>query len=382
MIGLAIYSLAHMYGGSRDITSIAAINPNANPVLEENENKGEDKSGNNTTENLNNTAEETQKNANNSNSTTNSGIKLTVLGEIMMGGDVSKNLDYMYSIAFKDIYNLTRSSDFTYSTLSTNITNLPKIDDNTKSKYLVTKEIINGFNSLGIDSLSVASDHMVDFNDTMFKTTVDILNQNDIFVSGLNSSPVYLEKGNKKIAIISATNVIIGTNETYSRNGINVYELKKMTNDIQTAKENADIVIVDMHWGREYTYGVTSQMKTIAKGAIDAGADLIIGSHALGVYPVIEYKGKPIVYSTGYLMTDADTNLAKESCIFDFNINSDGKIGSIELTPIYILDKKQVKLYYNYDQAKAQAYLNQLNEWNKQNGLNSNILDEKIVINF
>ena len=68
-------------------------------------------------------------------------MTITLLGEIMMGGEVTNNLDYYYSKAFKGIYSLTNKSDFTYANFSTNITNLEKIE-NAKSKYLVTKEVI------------------------------------------------------------------------------------------------------------------------------------------------------------------------------------------------------------------------------------------------
>lgn len=312
----------------------------------------------------------------------NSSAKLTVLGELMMGGQVTKNVSYSYAISFKKIYNQIRTSDFTYATLGTSITTLDTIDSSAKSKYLVTDDILNATNAMGIDALSVASDHIMDFGDILFKNTVNALAQNSINVAGLQNNPVYLEKGDKKIAIISTNNVIIGTSLNYTNNNINIYNVNKMKEDIRQAKENADVVIVDVHWGRDYIYGVTDQMRTIAKTIIDAGADLVMGTHALGIYPLVMYNGKPIIYSTGYLMTDSDLNAAKENFIFDININENAKISSIEMTPTYIKDKTETLDYFEYDKQKAQKFVDMMNRWQIENGLNSSIENEKIIVKF
>ena len=47
-----------------------------------------------------------------------------------------------------------------------------------------------------------------------------------------------------------------------------------------------------------------------------------------------------------------------------------------------VKDKKEVMLYTDYDKQKADSYLNQYNDWHIQNGLNSTIKDNKIVITF
>lgn len=308
-------------------------------------------------------------------------MTLTLLGEIMMGGEVTDNLDYYYSKAFKGIYSLTNKSDFTYANFSTNITNLEKIE-NAKSKYLVTKEVISGLNALGLDCVSIASDHITDYPSDIIKNTIGILENNDIFVAGRQNMPVYFEKGDKKVAIVSTNSVILGTSSNYTKNDISVYSKDNLEKNIKEAKQSADIVIADIHWGREYVYNVTSQMRQIAKVAIDAGADLVVGEHAAGVYPLEIYNGKPIIFSLGYLIGDSDLYVGKESFLFDINISKDKKLDTITMTPIYIKDKKEVMLYTDYDKQKADSYLNQYNDWHIQNGLNSTIKDNKIVITF
>ena len=311
----------------------------------------------------------------------NSNISLTLLGEIMMGGAVSQNLKYNYSDAVRDIYSSTRTNNFTYANFSTNITNLDKIE-NAKSKYLVTKEITNMLNALGLDAVSIASDHIIDYDKDILNNTINLIEKADIFVAGRKDVPVYFEKGNKKIAIVSTNSVIVGTSKNYTNNDISIYSRDNLKKNIKEAKDVADLVIADVHWGRDHSYGVTEQMKQIAKNAIDDGADMVIGSHALGVYPIVTYKDKPIIYSTGYLMTDLDYNVAKEGFIFNLNIDADGKITELEMVPTYIEDKKYVKLMQDYDINKCTSYLTQFNNWHIENGLNSKIENNKIIINF
>lgn len=308
-------------------------------------------------------------------------INMTILGEMMMGGNVTKNNSYLYNNAFKKIFTLTRDSDFTYTNFSTNITNLEKID-NAKSKYLVTKEIVNAINGLGIDAASIASNHMIDFPKDIFKNTLNLLKENETYIAGLDDSILYLEKNGKKIAIISSNNVFIGTKNNYLDYGINVYSSNKMKEDIVKAKQNSDFVIVDVHWGRDNAFGVTNEMKKIAYSAIDNGADLIVGTHALGIYPIIKYKDKPIIYSTGYIMTDSKNDLAKISYVFDFKINKENKVETLQMTPTYIVDETEVIPYFEYNKDMAKLYNQQMNKWHLENELNSEMINDKIVITF
>lgn len=353
-----------------------------NNLEDENSNSSLDLTSNENTEDTQNTQENILENeASDNTSSINQNISLNILGEIMMGGQVGKNLEYNYSEGVKKIYSVTRMADFTYANFSTNITNLETIE-NPKSKYIVTKNITSALEALGLDSVSIASDHIVDFDSDVLSTTTSLIEASNIFVAGRENMPVYFEKDGKKIAIVSTNSVIIGTAKNYTKNEISVYSYDNLKKNIEEAKEAADIVIADIHWGRDTSYGVTNQMKEIAYGAIDSGADMVIGTHALGIYPVSTYKDKPIIYSTGYLMTDLDYTVAKEGFIFSVNIDADMKISSLEMIPTYILDKKEVMLYNEYDPEQTVEYLKQYNNWNIENGLNSKIVNNKIVIDF
>ena len=81
-------------------------------------------------------------------------------------------------------------------------------------------------------------------------------------------------------------------------------EEASMRADIQAARPQADFLIVFQHWGVEYETVETSHQQALARAAIDAGADLVVGAHPHVIQPHEIYQGKPIIYSLGNFVFD------------------------------------------------------------------------------
>jgi len=82
-------------------------------------------------------------------------------------------------------------------------------------------------------------------------------------------------------------------------------ELNIMLDNIRRAKEIADIVVLCPHWGVGLGYGrVVAYQKAVGRAAIDAGADLVMGSHPHRLLGMEIYKGKLICYSLGHCILD------------------------------------------------------------------------------
>lgn len=283
----------------------------------------------------------------NNNANQNKEFTVAFLGELMMGGEIGENLKYNYMSAFKNIAEYTSKADYTVVNLATNVIDLKTLKD-TKSKYIVTRNIENAFSALGVDGINIANDHMLDFGKDVFKDTVKTLKE-DYDLIGLNNKTVYVEHDGIKIAIIGVCNEVIGTEGEYTDAGIMMYNMKKLKSMIKEAKKKVNTVVMLTHLGLENTHTVTDIMSWFYKELVDAGADAILGSHALGLYPVEMYKGKPIVYSMSNLMSDTDYLLGKESGIFTLTINKSGKLESLEILPLYVNAKKQTVLYSDYN---------------------------------
>lgn len=74
--------------------------------------------------------------------------------------------------------------------------------------------------------------------------------------------------------------------------------------DIQYLRPHVDVLIVYTHWGNEYVPTANTVITSQAHQLIDAGADLIIGSHPHVVQNTEQYQGKTIYYSLGNMVFD------------------------------------------------------------------------------
>ncbi len=282
-------------------------------------------------------------------------LKITALGEIMMGGKIGENLEYNYDDAFKYITEHTKDSDYTLAHLATNVVEIEELGT-TNSKYIVKAEIKEALSNLGLDGINIATDHILDFGIPMLNDTKEILAK-DYDLLGLEDSIIYVEKEGIKVALIGVCNETIGNEKTYTSAGIMMYNLSNVKSLIKKAKESASAVIVMTHLGNENSHTITKTMKSTYKALIKAGADVVLGSHALGIYPIEIYKGKPIIYSLGYLMHDTSYESGKKGGIFDLTFNEQGKLKKIEITPTYINAKKQTILMKDYNAKSAEDFL-------------------------
>ena len=80
---------------------------------------------------------------------------------------------------------------------------------------------------------------------------------------------------------------------------LTAYDSAVLLEEIQRAKESCDFLTVYVHWGIERNTKPESYQRTLGQQYIDAGADLVIGSHPHVLQGIEYYKGKPIVYSLG-----------------------------------------------------------------------------------
>jgi len=88
---------------------------------------------------------------------------------------------------------------------------------------------------------------------------------------------------------------------TYPHRG----DLDAMTADVMAAGESADVVIVSMHWGLHFIPAqLADYQRDMARTAIDAGADIILGHHAHILKGIEIYKGKIIFYSLANFALD------------------------------------------------------------------------------
>ena len=73
---------------------------------------------------------------------------------------------------------------------------------------------------------------------------------------------------------------------------------------VGAARAAGEIPIVYAHWGIEYATTSPEYVRELARSFIDAGAELVVGSHPHVVEESEIYKGNTIYYSLGNFIFD------------------------------------------------------------------------------
>ena len=80
--------------------------------------------------------------------------------------------------------------------------------------------------------------------------------------------------------------------------------LEAMQADIESLRNAVDVVSVALHKGIVHTPAILAMYEgQVAKAAIQAGADIVVGHHAHILRGIEIYKGKPIFHSLGNFVT-------------------------------------------------------------------------------
>lgn len=82
-------------------------------------------------------------------------------------------------------------------------------------------------------------------------------------------------------------------------------DLAALKADIRAAKANAEVVFVSLHWGIHFVRAtIADYQREVARAAIDAGADAILGHHAHILKGAEVIASRPVLYSLCNFATD------------------------------------------------------------------------------
>lgn len=121
---------------------------------------------------------------------------------------------------------------------------------------------------------------------------------------------------------------------------------------IAHAQAQCELLIVSVHWGHEYEKRPTERQQTVARAAIDAGADLIIGHHPHTLQGVGRYRGAPILYSCGNFVFDQREGERMESAVFYLTWHEE-EGWRIRMAPVWIPHRRCGPIYPGEERAAA-----------------------------
>ena len=153
---------------------------------------------------------------------------------------------------------------------------------------------IEALRAAGVDVINQANNHSIDFGPEGLADTLAAKAASPIPIVGVGNNvyeaytPFLTEVRGQRIAMFGATDVmgeehVASWTATETKPGIasTKYEAQDvMVATLQYVRPNVDTIVVFLHWGVERENCASDRQKALARVLIDAGADIVVGSHA------------------------------------------------------------------------------------------------------
>lgn len=280
-------------------------------------------------------------------------VTLLFVGDIMLSRSVgdSMNAKHDWLWPFSRIASVTASADLAFANLETTISTRGTKNGCTYC-FRADPKTVAGLVSAGFDVLSVANNHIWDFGPQAFADTLGYLAVNDISAvgGGRNATearaPIMRAVRGIRIAYFAYTDLLpVSAGALASRAGANLWDEERMKQDVAKARMVADVVVVSFHTGTEYETLHSAAQERIYHSIIDAGADLVVGTHPHVVQDMERYKGKWIAYSLGNFIFDQNfSDETRKGLMLSVTVTG-GRITDVSQIPVEISKQYQVFTY-------------------------------------
>lgn len=174
--------------------------------------------------------------------------------------------------------------------------------------FRIPTDRVHILTEMGIDMVTLANNHILDYGEEGLLDSCEVLDEAGILHVGAGKN---LDEARKLKTVRTGGKTIgfLGTSRVYMDGSwaagaghpgvFSTYDSRQAVADIKAARESCDYLVVYVHWGAEKETVPKDYQRTMGREYIDAGADLVIGSHPHVLQEIEYYKGKPIVHSLG-----------------------------------------------------------------------------------
>jgi poly-gamma-glutamate synthesis protein (capsule biosynthesis protein) len=268
-------------------------------------------------------------------------------GDVMGDRKVAAFIDARGGEAvFASVAPLLADADVTFVNLESPLSDQGKRKTEKDVTFRGRTALVKGLASAGVDVVSLANNHALDWGAAALLDTIARLSDAGIASAGAGPdlaaarAPAMLDTPAGRVAVLAYTNVLpVGFAAGDGRPGVNPGRgaPQRLLDDVSSAAERADYVIASFHWGLEYEgYAAGEQIK-LAHDVVDAGADLVIGHHPHVLQGVEIYKDKLIIYSLGDFVFDHYSRATGETVVLRVELDRSGP-PTFTMTPVYLED--------------------------------------------
>lgn len=287
-------------------------------------------------------------------------VKIAAVGDILCGtdmlSDAKQGETYNFNYMFNGILKFIKNADLSIGTLETNFT---ENEYSGVGKYNSPIEFLQAVKNSGVELVSVAHNHILDYGVSGYDETIKKIQDNELDITGIKDntenenkdfSGIIKEVNGIKIAVLSYTYGLSndGKLTEEEKNVANIYSEEKVKFDIDYAKENSNYIMVIMHWGEVNNSVVSPWQEEVKNYLVDNGVDMILGSHPSVIEPMeivqnSEGRNVLVAYSLGNYISSLKYENADVELILNIEITKESDsekavLKKVDYTPIYVLD--------------------------------------------
>jgi len=245
-------------------------------------------------------------------------VRIAFVGDILLASSVEKlmrreGLDYPFAKAKPYLV----EPDLTVGNLENPITTRGTPAEDKQYVFKGSPDLLPPLREAGFDFVALANNHTLDQGVEGLLDTIDHLNEAGIAHAGAGRDdeeafrPAVFDVKGMSVAIFSLSRVVPEVSWKADRNHPGVaetYDSRRAVAAIERAREEHDLIVVYAHWGEELSRTPRDIEKKLAREYIDAGADLVVGSHPHVLQGFEYYNGGWIAYSLGNFIFNVTKN--------------------------------------------------------------------------
>jgi poly-gamma-glutamate synthesis protein (capsule biosynthesis protein) len=214
------------------------------------------------------------------------------------------------------VRHLIEQADLAVGTLSAPISDFPPPTGCVPTFVLVGRaENAGALARAGFDAVSAATNHikncsLTNCGDRTFLDTLENLRKAGVEPIGAGTNhaeamqPVVLTANGVRFGVVSLGQIEPNAFADEETPGIAVLNPENLAAAIAAARQVSDVVIAMPHWGPEYVAVPNWIQRNLARQAVEAGADIVVGNHTHVVQAIQEIDGVPVFYGLGNFVFD------------------------------------------------------------------------------
>lgn len=266
--------------------------------------------------------------------------------------------DYVWGDA-SEIWSLHKP-DARIINLETAVTASQDADPDKDIHYRMHPANVPCLTTAGIDCCVLANNHVLDWGRRGLEDTLSTLHAAGIRTAGAGrneaeaSSPAVIAIAHGRLLVYGVAFSSSGVPEAWraTRNGVGVNWLPDLSRGsverigqwIEHDRRRGDLVVVSLHWGGNWGYGISPSEHEFAHSLIDsAGVDLVHGHSSHHPKGIEVYRGKAVLYGCGDLLNDYEGIQGHESfrpelalMYFPAIETRSGEVAALTLEPVRI----------------------------------------------